>query len=456
MMNKVISTLHAPSPLPSFPLFPEKKNYAKNASGMEWLEEIPSHWSLVPLFFIAKENVNRNVDGLEKNVLSLSYGHVVRRDISENNGLLPESFGTYQIVRAGYIVLRLTDLQNDKKSLRVGFVTERGIITSAYIALIPAKGIKSTYLYYLLHSYDLVKVFYNYGGGVRQSMKFSDLKRLPILIPPPKEQEAIVCFLDKKIFVIDTLIADKERLIKLLKEKRSALISHAVTKGLDPNVPMKDSGVEWLGKIPEHWETCRLKFLVRMVGGGTPSKENSEFWQGNIPWVSPKDMKSPRITDTEDHISEEALVSSATSLVEAGRVLLVVRSGILRNTVPVAINECPVSLNQDMKALIVRGTINPEYLFFLIKGLESSILALCTKAMATVESIEMEDFRTLEIPLPPLKEQSRCVFLLNQETEQINSAIRDLSDSVNLLKEYRSALITAAVTGQIGVQEATI
>jgi type I restriction enzyme S subunit len=235
---------------------------------VEWLGEVPEHWEIKPLFALMKERQVKNVGNKVQNVLSLSYGNIVRRDVESNFGLLPESFETYQIVEPGNIILRLTDLQNDHRSLRTGRVTQSGIITSAYVCL-DISNISSPldplFSHYLLHGYDLLKVFYAYGGGVRQSMKFKDLKRLPIVYPGIEEQRTIVTFLDRETAQIDTLIAKQERLIALLQEKRQALISHVVTKGLNPAVPMKESGVAWLGEVPTHWELRRTKYLFDLM-----------------------------------------------------------------------------------------------------------------------------------------------------------------------------------------------
>src|SRR5215216_6538832 len=128
---------------------------------------------------------------------------------------------------------------------------------------------------------------------------------------------------------------------------------------------MKNSGIEWLGRIPDEWEIRRLKYVVGFSGGGTPSKDNAGFWDGDIPWVSPKDMKSDVVIDSEDHITAEGLRNSATQLIPPGSVLVVVRSGILRHTIPVALNAVPVALNQDMKALLPRADMDATYLRYL-------------------------------------------------------------------------------------------
>jgi type I restriction enzyme S subunit len=201
-------------------------------SGVEWLGEIPEHWESLPAFSVVREQNISNKGMLERNLLSLSYGNIIRKDIDTDYGLLPESFETYQIVNRGNIIMRLTDLQNDKRSLRVGLVKERGIITSAYLCL-DTRQLISEYAYYLLHSYDITKVFYNMGAGVRQTMKFVDLRRLPILVPDIQEQQKIAQFLDRETGKIDNLITKTRTSIDHLKEYRTALISAAVTGKID-------------------------------------------------------------------------------------------------------------------------------------------------------------------------------------------------------------------------------
>ena len=190
--------------------YPEYKD-----SEIEWVGDIPASWTVKPTFSVFDPSVSKNTEGQESTVLSLSYGNIVERDVDTNFGLLPESFNTYQIVRDGDLILRLTDLQNDKKSLRVGLVKQTGIITSAYLKLRSNQSIDSRFAYRLLHSYDTTKVFYGMGGGLRQSMKFEDFRRLPILVPPLEEQQKIANFLDHETPKIDTLIAKQEKLIEL-------------------------------------------------------------------------------------------------------------------------------------------------------------------------------------------------------------------------------------------------
>ena len=214
----------------------------------------------------------------------------------------------------------------------------------------------------------------------------------------------------------------------------------------------RDSGVEWLGTVPEHWEVRRLKYAVSFSGGGTPSKTNASFWKGQIPWVSPKDMARNRISDTADHITEDAVAASAAKIVVAGAVLVVVRSGILRRTIPVAINTVPMALNQDMKAMRPRKGIRSEYLRGLIQGNQSFWLREWTKQGATVESIEHRLLANSRIPIPPLSEQRAIARFLDDADRRIRRYIRAKKRLVELLEEERQATIHEAVMGRIDVR----
>lgn len=199
-------------------------------SGIEWIGEIPEHWNVVQMSRILKERKCKNQNNIENNVLSLSYGSIKRRNVETNMGLLPESFETYNIVEKGNIVLRLTDLQNDHKSLRCGLVNERGIITSAYVTLEHMTNVNTNYYYRLLHTFDIMKGFYGMGDGVRQNLKFNgELNKLLLILPPILEQNTIADYLDKKCSQIDNIIIQKESLIQKLTEYKKSLIYECVT-----------------------------------------------------------------------------------------------------------------------------------------------------------------------------------------------------------------------------------
>lgn len=198
-------------------------------SGIEWIGEIPEHWKVDLLSLLFEEHKQKNTGLLCKNLLSLSYGKIVRKNIDSVGGLLPQSYDGYNIVDKGDIVFRLTDLQNDKKSLRTGLVRERGIVTSAYVTLRSRKPVLSAYYQYLFHSYDVMKVFYGMGDGVRQGMNYGDLRKMLIVTPPHSEQNEIVEFLDTKCTEIDNLISIKLSKIDSLNEYKKSIIYEYVT-----------------------------------------------------------------------------------------------------------------------------------------------------------------------------------------------------------------------------------
>lgn len=198
-------------------------------SGIEWVGEIPAHWLVHPVYYYYGERKNKNYLGKEDNLLSLSYGRVVRKDINTSDGLLPESFNTYNIVETGDIIIRPTDLQNDKRSLRTGLVKEHGIITSAYIDLCPIKQVDSRCFYFLLHAYDVMKVFYNMGNGVRQGLNYSEFSRLMVFEPPYDEQVAMADYLEAKVEEVDVVISDKKAQLATLDEYKKSLIFEYVT-----------------------------------------------------------------------------------------------------------------------------------------------------------------------------------------------------------------------------------
>lgn len=198
-------------------------------SGIAWVGDIPAHWITHPLYFYFGVRKNKNALGLETNLLSLSYGKIIRKDINSNGGLLPESFNTYNIIEKDDIIIRPTDLQNDKRSLRTGIAREHGIITSAYIAMKAIKSVNLEYFHYLLHAYDVMKVFYNMGNGVRQGLNFSEFSRLMVFEPTIEEQNAIVEYLKEKCDEIDLAIAEKKQQIETIEEYKKSLIFEYVT-----------------------------------------------------------------------------------------------------------------------------------------------------------------------------------------------------------------------------------
>lgn len=204
-------------------------NVLMKDSGIPWIEKIPQQWNIEPIYLHFYQGKNKNNLGKEKNLLSLSYGKIIRKNINSVGGLLPSSYNTYNIVEAGDIIIRPTDLQNDKRSLRTGLVTEHGIITSAYLDLKPKTKNSSRYYHYLLHAYDIQKVFYNMGNGVRQGLNFSEFSKLKILVPNLKNQLAISDYLDNLNKKISKIILNKKSQLEKLNQYKQSIIYEYVT-----------------------------------------------------------------------------------------------------------------------------------------------------------------------------------------------------------------------------------
>ncbi|AXA65423.1 restriction endonuclease subunit S [Pseudomonas oryzihabitans] len=430
--------------------FPAYQGYKD--SGIEWLGEVPAHWKEKPFFSLVYERNEPNAGMKHENLLSLSYGCIVNKDINALDGLLPASFETYQVVHPGDIVFRLTDLQNDKRSLRSAIVRETGIITSAYLAVV-CRGILPEFASFLFRAYDTIKVFYSMGGGLRQSMKYSDMKWLPIWVPDWQEQTQIAYFLDYETARIDALIEEQQRLIELLKEKRQAVISHAVTKGLDPTVPMKDSGVEWLGEVPAHWEVKQLKHVVDPNTSITYGivQAGPEF-EGGIPYIRTSDMSGEELpTSGYPLTSPEIDESYARSRVRPGDIVMSIRASVGK-CLPVPDELKIANLTQGTAKISAgHGIMRNFLLAFLNAEATQNYFDLMAKG-ATFKEITLDALRRTPVLLPPLGEQIKIDQFVAKKTGLLMEACKQAIQSVSLLQERRSALISAAVTGKIDVR----
>ncbi|MER5730153.1 restriction endonuclease subunit S [Streptomyces sp. NPDC002138] len=412
-------------------------------SGVPWVGRIPKGWDTVPLMSVLHESRVKNVGLTENNLLSLSFGRIVRKDIDAVGGLLPESFETYQIVEPNHLVFRFTDLQNDQRSLRSARVTERGIITSAYVSMRPT-GIDARYAEHLMRSYDVTKVFYGLGGGVRQSLKFSNVARLPVILPPVEEQRAIADYLDRETACIDTLIEEQRRLIELLDERRDGVIAEAVTKGVRPGAALVDSGVEWLGDIPEGWSVKALRRCGTLLTGSTPPTDN----RGNFaeeanerPWVRPQDLSAR--TRASAWLTAEGWAASRP--VPAGSVLV----GCIAYSLG-SVGHLPVAATTNQQITSVVPAEEGRYLYYVMRAAKSELWA--ASQMNRVPILNNQRLGAIRVPVPPVDEQRLIAAYLDEQTEKIERTRAEAERFIELARERRSALITAAVTGQIDVR----
>lgn len=378
---------------------------------------------------------------------------VVPRDLDDLDGLQASDFEAYQIVEKDDLLFKLIDLQNIKTS-RVGLVPCTGIVSPAYIRLCVIEGrLLPRYAYWYFFRLYVLNVFNELGGGVRQTLGPEDLLSLPIVVPAVSEQHAICAFLDREAAMIDALIAEQERLIELLQEKRQALISHAVTKGLNSRVPIKDSGIEWLGDVPAHWCVVPLKRVLEVRDGTHSTPEYVEPAHNTYPLITSKDFGGTEILfEDAKHISlEDHLEVLRRSNTEAGDVLMSMIGGNIGKALVVR-TERSFSIKNVALFKTCQSRYLAEYLlYYLQSGLLDVQIDLISRGGAQ-RFLGLGDIRSLTFFKMPAEEVRDIVETLKSRLHPLRAVIEAAERSLVLLQERRSALISAAVTGQIDVR----
>lgn len=409
-------------------------------SGVAWLESIPETWNLLQLGSLFLEHKHKNVGMQSSNLLSLSYGKIIQKNINATDGLLPESFEGYNVIDAGDIVLRLTDLQNDQRSLRVGLCGESGIITSAYTTLRRRNdALNSKYFYYLLHSYDIRKGFYGMGAGVRQGLNYAGVRKIMLTVPPESEQTAIAECLDRKTAQVDALISNVQAQIEKLKAYKQSLITEVVTKGLDPNVPMMDSGVEWIGEIPSSWNTIRVKQLLR--------ERNERSVDGKEEPLSMSQKVGLVPTKTLDSIP-----NMASSFVGAK---LAYVDDLVFNKLKAHLGVFSVSkydglVSPDYAVYYSTGVADLKYLEYLFKTPQciSEFRKRSTGIAAGLTRLYTDGLFAIECPFPSKDKQHEIVAHLNKKCAQIDELTAIKQTKIEKLEQYKRSLIYEYVTGK--------
>lgn len=422
-------------------------------SGVSWIQGIPSDWGIRVLFQLADQVKNKNKDLAETNLLSLSYGKIKRKDINNPEGLLPESFDGYNIIETDDIVLRLTDLQNDHTSLRVGQAKERGIITSAYTTLRPSNLINPQYLDYVLHAYDLIKGFYGMGAGVRQGLNFDEVKMIKVPYPPLAEQEKISIFLNKQVTEIDSIIEETKHSIENYRAWRASIIAETVL-GKRNTEEKKKSGVEWIDELPKGWEIARLKTLFSFGKGLPITKDN--LTEEGIPVISYGQIHAKFNNGTGivekllRYVPDSFLQSNPESLVNKGDFLVADTSediGGCGNAVYIDRN---MTLFAGYHTIILKSLVgeNNKYLAYLFKT-DAWRSQIRTKVSGVkLFSISKKILSMNTVILPPPEEQSQIVDALDQKCKEIDSIIVEKETLMSELEQYKRALIYDTVTGK--------
>lgn len=422
----------------------------KKDSGIEWIGDIPQTWFVKPLYAVGDQVRSKNNSGSQANLLSLSYGEIKEKDIDKAEGLLPESFDTYQEIKPGDLVFRFTDLQNDKRSLRSavnGFV---GIITSAYLAFRP-KSIDSQYLGYLMRFYDTTKVFYSMGSGLRQSLKYADVRRMPVLVPPLEEQKAIADFLDRELGQIDALMARLDRFSTQVSERWQTVLDNSVRIGISSS-PSKRARDPWIEALCEHWSESRLKFILSapIVDGPhtTPT-----FLDSGYPFLSVDAIQDGELVfEGARRISAEDFAEFHAKAPAKRGDLLLGKAASTGKLAQVKTDE-PFAIWSPLALLRINARVAvPSFVEYSLKSSlsQAQIETLCTSN--TQKNISMRDIPRISIALPPVSEQEEIVSHLDTLKIRYDRLQGTASAIGGILRERRSALISAAVTGKIDVR----
>lgn len=413
-------------------------------SGIAWIGAMPRAWKMNTIAQIFLQVKCKNTGLQEKNLLSLSYGKVKRKSIDTVEGLLPESFDGYNIIEKDDIVLRLTDLQNDHTSLRVGLAEERGIITSAYLTIRNRSNFCPKYLYYYLHSFDIAKGFYGMGAGVRQGLNWDGVKWLKILAPSVPEQERIAAFLDAECAEIDAVLEKTRASIEEYKKLKQAVITQAVTKGIRGDRPMKDSGIEWIGDIPAEWNKDKVIRVFSVIGSGTTPKSSDEnLFDGNTPWIQSGDINGENLFVTKNCVSNSAIESYSALRVYQAPYLVVAMYGASVGNLSLSMMDACV--NQAC-CVLKKPTINLKFSFYIFKAVKDY---LARKAVGGGQpNISQETIKQLWLPIPSADEQIEISNYLDEKCRSVDALIAKKQQYLTEIENYKKSLIYEYVTGK--------
>ena len=414
---------------------------------IQWSPQVPSHWRVERIKHLFTEK--RSTSNHNLNSGSISFGEVIYKD---DESIPISTKESYQELLEGEFLINPLNLNYDLKSLRIGLSRINVVVSQGYIILINTSKHSSEFLRYLLRDFD-IRHIKSLGNGVRQTISFKHLSNELLPVPPLSEQSQIVSFLDTKTSLIDSLIEKTQRKIELLKEKRTSLINEVVTKGLNPNVEMKDSGVEWIGEIPISWITSKLGFYTTKIGSGSTPRGGSEVYvDSGIPFIRSQNVHFDGLRlDDVSFIEYEVHNSMKGSTVVKSDVLLNITGGSIGRCCVVEI-EGEMNVNQHVSIIrTTHGLVNYFLNYILSCDLGQSQVRYNLTG-GNREGLTIEGIRDFQITIPPLSEQNEIVTYLDEHTQRIDKTTSIEEKRIELLKEYRQSLISEVVTGKIDVR----
>ncbi|MCG3731715.1 restriction endonuclease subunit S [Vibrio cincinnatiensis] len=435
----------------SLTLMPKYESYKD--SGIDWIGLVPSSWELEKGKWLFQKE-ERSINSNDEIVTCFRDGTVTLRKNRRTEGFTNalKEHG-YQGIRKGDLVIHAMDAFAGA----IGVSDSSGKSTPVYAACTPRKkGQVNPYFYaYYMRDLALSGLIESLAKGIRErstDFRFNDFAQLTLPLPSYKEQTLIVAFLDTKTAQIDEAIAIKEKQINLLKERKQIIIQQAVTQGLDQNVSMKNSGVDWIGKIPTHWDIKRIKHVTSKIGSGvTPSGGGATYLDEGIPLLRSQNVHFDRI-DIDDvaRISQKIHDGMANSKVKKGDVLLNITGGSIGRCFYVDTNE---EMNVNQHVCIVRPTKNIDTIFLnaiLASEVGQGQIWFFQQGGGR-EGLNFQSLKNFWLALPPKQEQREIVSFINKTSVEMNNIVDSLQKQISKIKEYRSSLINSAVTGKIKI-----
>ena len=417
-------------------------------SGVKWLGEIPSHWEVLALKHILK--LKKEIVGKRSSqydLLSLTLKGVVKRDMENPEGKFPASFDTYQLVEPNDFVF--CNFDNEETPRAVGLSSYKGMITGAYDVFSRKNAnLKDKYLIYYFLYIDDAKRFKPLYKGLRKTVPFDSFMSYKIPVPSIREQDAIVLYLDATTSRIDAAIAQQQKMIDLLNERKQIIINNAVTKGLDPNVKMKPSGVDWIGDIPEHWKIIKTSYVFSHIGSGTTPKSGSEeyYTDDGIPFLQTGDLNDGYIDKTYRKITEKAIRDTNLKIYPKGSLVIAMYGATIGK---MGILNIETTVNQACCVLPESSIIDTKFAFYVFSVAKTDLIL--QSRGGGQPNISQDTIKNERVIIPPVQEQRSIVSFLNKMAIPIERSVLIAEKQISLLQERKQIIINDVVTGKVKV-----
>lgn len=418
-------------------------------SGVEWIGEIPEGWEIVPVRSCFDEVRTKNTDGQEQNALQFKSGNIISKtnfNVSMDD-YVADTITNYTVVLPDTVMINGLNLNYDFKSLRVALVKEKGVITSAYLAIFPdRKKIAPQYATYLFKGYETKMAFHNMGAGIRKTLGYKEFKNQPLLLPSEKEQNKISAYLDSKCSHIDIMLSKTRASIEEYKKLKQAVITQAVTKGVRGEREMKDSGVEWIGEIPEEWNKCKLKNISIDIGDGlhgTPKFDDS----GEVYFINGNNFSSEYVEpkfDTKKLCLEESLNYPKPELTE--QTIMISLNGSYGKVC--LYRYFPMLLGKSAGYITLLPSINRRYVRYYLSSTPAQIIMTLSLNGTTIPNLSLNTLYNFPTILPSASEQAEIADYLDAKCAEIDGLIAKKEQLVKELESYKKSLIYEVVTGK--------